>query len=226
MSALAMWGCDPGDDDNGTTSPATTIAGTAGDDGGGTTMAEDTAGDDEDTAAPDDDEETGDPNVCDPACPDGEECVSGTCFPAMDDMMDADTMGMDDNPTGGGGNDANYPNPGGGCPAGTADGNMAVMMNICIPMCDGTAANIQAACPQPATGTAVGLCILGDGSGSMEACDMNGLACEGANEFCLGDPMTMMNGCSNATGCMVSCQQGLVCPDGMTCNAQMFCEYM
>mgnify|MGYP000409512075 CR=1 FL=1 len=163
------------------------------------------------------DDTTGDDTSSDPCegvmCADGEECVGGICVES------------DETDSGGGESDPSYPNPADGCPAGTLNGNDAAGMNICIPACDPNGADIVAACPQPATGTAPGLCILGDGSGSGDACDMNGAACEGKSEFCLGDPMTMENSCTAALACIISCQQGLVCPDGMTCNAQQVCEY-
>jgi len=137
-------------------------------------------------------------------------CVNGTCFPGGDDDDDDSA-----------GSDPNYPNPADGCPAGTVNGNMALMpgINACLPMCDGAAADIMAACPQPASGMSPGLCVVGDGSGSGDACEMNGAACEGESEFCLGNPMTMMNECTAAIICVISCQGGGACPDGMTCNS-------
>jgi len=227
MGALALAGCDGDDDDNSNSDTAvTTIGGsspgTAGDDGStGGGGSGDTAGASDDSMADtaaattmpaDDDDDSGGLPGCEPACAANESCVAGSCIPNAGEESG-----------GGGEGDPNYPNPAGGCPAGTVDGNTAIMANICIPQCDGTAANIQLACPQAATGTAAGLCVLGNGMGSNDACEMNGAACPGDSEFCLQNAM-MMNVCSNATGCLLSCQQG-VCPDGMSCNADSLCEY-
>jgi len=101
VGALAFAACD-GDDEGGSDG-ASTAAGTAnasestaGDDVTDPSGATDTAGDAgdaEETAAADDTTgagdtagdapmtDDGDPNVCDPACAPGEDCVAGTCLP-------------------------------------------------------------------------------------------------------------------------------------------------
>lgn len=101
--ALALIGCDSDDGNNsGNTIGATTDAGTDDDnntssDNTNNTNNTDTGetNDDPDDSGPPDTgtadtgsgdanpEDTG-PAVCDPECPDGEECVDGTCFPAGD----------------------------------------------------------------------------------------------------------------------------------------------
>ena len=122
--------------------------------------------------------------------------------------------------------DPGYPNPAGGCPAGTIDGNMAFMpgANVCLPACDPTAADIVMACPQPATGTAPGICLLGDGSGSNDPCKMAGAACEVDGEFCLPNMMGADPTCNVQSGCLISCAGGGVCPDGMSCAGGL-CGY-
>lgn len=230
VGALTMWGCDSDDDDNGDT--AATISGTAGDDGGtatddgdddgGTTVAGDDGDDDGVTPADSTDDGTG---VCDPACPDGEECVEGVCFPGGDE--DGTTDDGTDDGTGGGEGDPNYPNPADGCPEGSLDLNMGVMFNVCGPACDPMAANAVAACPDATEGAAVGACGI-YGTMSSGDCDEAslGLPCETVGEFCAelrADVFT----CNPGAACVLNCSaaQGVACPSGMTCNAADVCVY-
>ena len=161
---------------------------------------------------------TGEADPCaDVVCEDGvEECIAGICVPI--DESESET---------GGDGDANYPNPAGGCPAGTVDGNSALMdgINICLADCvHAGATNILDACPQPATGTAVAACVLG-GGGSETPCDTPQAACETEGEYCLTAAAGADPTCFAANSCLVNCGGGATCPDGMACNAASLCEY-
>lgn len=231
-SLLVVTACDE-DDGGSDTGAGTGTPATAGDDddddtAGDTAAEDDTAGDDDtaaetmsadDTAGDDMMEDTG-PATCDPACPAGEECVGGSCFPTGDGSDDGgaapmvgeacegagefcfqtDPMGAATCTVGAGcglacpmgatcpegmgcnmgvcvyedgskANDANYPNPAMGCPAGTVDLSATnLMLNVCAPACDGAAPDIAMACPGGGGGTAVGLCSFTSGMGSMAPC--------------------------------------------------------
>lgn len=233
--SLAFVGCDDGDGDDtgagtdsGTTDATTTDTPTT-DTPTTDTPTTDTpttdtpTTDGETTDTPDtdtsDDSSTTDDTSADPCegvtCDDGQSCVGGIC------VDDSETD------TGGGDPDANYPNPADGCPKGTVDAS-ANGIALCVPECDGAAADIASACVDPETGTSPGVCLLYPPGGSGAECTMEefgtSAACEADGEFCTSIAAGAFT-CETAGFCAISCTPDSTCPDAMTCSAMGVCQY-
>jgi hypothetical protein len=110
--------------------------------------------------------------------------------------------------------DPSYPNPNlGDCPAGTlgvADPDQTLA--LCTPECDGFS------CPDPASGDATPTCGLSPSS-SFDPCSTID-DCSG-EEQCIDDACVI----DPPTHCVLLCDQGQTCPDGMTCFPAGVCAY-
>ncbi len=121
--------------------------------------------------------------------------------------------------TGGGGADPDYPAPDatGACPDGftgpiTFNGEDSGTA-LCIPECMGTT------CPSGQTGDATGACATNPDS-SQTACTTDD-DCTVTDESCY-----MMQSCLGPnTHCVLFCESGAACPDGMVCTPGETCEY-
>ncbi len=151
--------------------------------------------------------------VSDQDCPDAIEfCIDCACVADMDQAV----------------GDPTYPDPSGGC-GGAFDGNSvsSPAINTCVLACDGAGADIDAACPDPATGNARGLCLIMTTQGASGApCSQQtwGDACEMPGEFCSTSDGAEYS-CRIGTYCVPSCANGESCPDAMGCDANGFCVY-
>ena len=241
--ALGVVGCDS--DEGGTTTVAS-ATGTGTDDSGSseadsdadgsTSEGEDTSDNSTSTSTTSDGSDTSscsesDPCQVDSDCNDGESCIDCVCFGGVT-TDPTDSGGTDSGGTG----DPAYPNPAGGCPEGTLDGNEVAEpgINVCIPVCNPMAADVFDACPQPTGSMTLGGCLLtlesmGDACNTMMGNDpAAGENCEdpddnGFGRYCIGVGGGMFN-CVAAAGCLPLCGNGVVCPEGMTCDGQL-CTY-
>lgn len=236
---LAFAGCD--DDDGGDTGAGATESGTTTDDpttttdtpattdpttDGETTDNPTTDGETTDTPDTDtsDDSSTTDDTSADPCddvvCEEGESCLGGICVEDAGETEGGETEG-------GGEPDANYPNPADGCPEGTVDAS-ANGIALCVPGCDGSAADIASACVDPETGTSPGVCLLYPPGGSGAECTMEefgtAAACEADGEFCTSIAAGAFT-CETAGFCAIACTPDSTCPDAMTCSAMGVCQY-
>jgi hypothetical protein len=111
------------------------------------------------------------------------------------------------------------------CPAGTIDGS-AAGINSCLPEC-GEGEGLMKECAQPDSGTAVGVCALGQTPmQDPTMCETDDDCTDMMFPTCGNFPMGMV--CANFTHCILICNDGMnmfQCPPGMTCAASGACEY-
>lgn len=192
--AVAMGGCDTGNDDGGSGTTNTTVNTTGENTSGDASTGAPTTGDppatgDGTSSGGADDSSSGGGVTCDPPCEVGQECIDGVCFdtgvcdppcdPATEECVDGVCMALP--PT-----TSDY----GPCPAGCAAGEVALgdpdmTFCYCSPSCDG----VGAMCPAPNEGTAMAQCAI----------------------------VTMMG--ADPSQCALVCMDDSECPTGATCQA-------
>jgi hypothetical protein len=127
--------------------------------------------------------------------------------------------------TAGGEPDANWPppdpmNPMMPCPDGFAAASFSMGGIVCSPKCTGPGK----LCPEAATGNAAGQCVFNPDSSGAD-CMMAGEMCEAEGEVCEmtgGGGLACLGPSSN---CVLLCNGGEACPDGMECFDMLVCQY-
>lgn len=126
--------------------------------------------------------------------------------------------------TTGGGDDPNWPPPDlmnmmMPCPDNTVPASFVMGGIVCSPECTG----VNNLCPEAESGTAAPACVFNpESSGAM--C-MMGEMCEDPEEMCQmtgGGGMACLKPSSH---CVLLCNQGQTCPDGMMCFGNLVCQY-
>lgn len=110
--------------------------------------------------------------------------------------------------------DPNMPCPDGFAPAAFVDGGI-----VCAPKCSGPGK----VCPTPATGTAKGQCVFNPESTGMD-CEMS-MKCDDAAEMCQMTGGGGMACLKPSDHCVLLCNGGESCPDGMECFGNLVCQY-
>lgn len=191
--AVAIVGCDTGDDDGGSggTTTNTTMNTTGENTSGDASTGEPTTGDppatgDGTSSGGADDSSSGGGVTCDPACEPGQECIDGVCFdtgvcdpacdPATEECVDGVCMPLP-------ADSSDYGPCTMECPAGEMPVSITGLDGcFCSPMCDGMN------CPPPNEGTAQAMCVL---------------------TFEMGQPPSQ---------CALICGSDEDCPTGATCQ--------
>ncbi len=234
---LAACGDDKGNTDSSPTSdtPGTETAPSSATDpsGTGTTDGDPSVSGTEPTTTPD-------PSATEPTTtPDPTAATEGTATePSTDgtatvgttttvDPSEGTTVGTTEDTGAVGEPDPNWPPPNPNamsmddvCPEGFAPASFSMGGIVCSPKCTGPGK----LCADAETGSAAGACVFNPTSSGAD-CMKAGDKCEAEGEVC---EMTGGGGlaCLGASDhCVLLCNQGEACPDGMECFDDLICQY-